>query len=78
MSEYNQSALEAVVAASAAKVTYGGAGMTITGYMLSSEFAVLAGLVIGLAGFFVNWYYKAKEDRRQEREHLMRWGGTDE
>ena len=74
MSEYSDTAAGAASAAFASKVTYGGAGMSITGYFLSSEFAVLAGLVIGLAGLIVNFYYKRKEDTRQEREHNARMG----
>ena len=51
--------------------------MFITGWILSSEFAVLFGLLLGLAGFLVNWYYRAKEDRRQERAHQMKFGGNE-
>ena len=36
------------------------AGMTVGGWMLSSEFAVLFGMLIGLAGLGVQWYYKHK------------------
>ena len=69
--------VEAAVAASASKATYTGSGMFITGWILSSEFAVLFGLLLGLAGFLVNWYYRAKEDRRQERAHQMKFGGNE-
>lgn len=61
--------IDAAIAASASKATYTGAGMSVTGWLLSNEFAVLFGLILGLAGFLLNWYYKAKDDRRREREH---------
>lgn len=64
--------VEAALAASASKATYTGAGMSITGWLLSNEFAVLFGLLLGLAGFLLNWYYKHKDDRRREREHAAR------
>lgn len=31
---------------------------------MSNEFAVVSGIVLGLAGLAVNWYYKLKADRR--------------
>ena len=77
--------LEATASAVASKATYTGAGMTIGGYFLSSEFAVLVGMVMGVAGFLVNWYYKHKltmadirlkeEQAAREREaHAVRMG----
>ncbi|MEN6304212.1 MAG: holin, partial [Armatimonadia bacterium] len=61
--------IDATIAAASSKATYTGAGMTIGGWFMSSEFAVLMGIVIGVAGFFVNWYYRHKEDKRQQLEH---------
>lgn len=52
------SAVSAAVAAGASKVTYTGASVTIGGWLLSSEFAVLFGMMLALGGFIVNWYYK--------------------
>lgn len=63
---------EAIAAAVASKSTYAGAGSMILGWMFSSEAAVLLGMVIGLAGLAVNWYYKAKTDQREQREHEAR------
>lgn len=62
-------AVDASIASAASKTTYAGAGMTVGGWFLSSEFAVLAGIVLGIAGFLVNWYYKHKQDRREAVEH---------
>lgn len=53
----------------ASKSTYTGAGLTVTGWLLSSEAAVLVGMVLGAAGLVVNIIFKVREDRRQERLH---------
>lgn len=60
------------IAAAASKVTYTGAGTVGLGWLFSNEAAVVAGFLIGLAGLLVNWYYKAKADRRLTREHEAR------
>lgn len=78
-------AVDATISAVGSKATYTGAGMTIGGWFLSSEFAVLMGMLIGVAGFLVNWYYKHKltmaeirlkeEQAAREREaHAARMG----
>ena len=78
-------AIETTLAATGSKATYTGAGMTIGGWFLSSEFAVLMGMLIGMAGFLVNWFYKHKltvaeirlkeEQAAREREaHAARMG----
>jgi ABC-type transport system involved in cytochrome bd biosynthesis fused ATPase/permease subunit len=70
--EATQAAVDATIATAASKATYTGAGMTIGGWVLSSEFAVLVGLILGVAGFIVNWYYRHKQDRREQVEHERR------
>lgn len=70
--EAAQAAADAAIATTATKVTYTGAGMTISGWFFSSEFAVLMGVIIGVAGFIVNWYYRHKQDRREQVEHERR------
>jgi lysozyme len=77
MTQTTTHALDATVSATASKATYGGAGMTIGGWFLSSEFAVLVGMLAGVCGLLVNWYYKAKEDRRLQAEHDRRMSMTD-
>jgi hypothetical protein len=85
MSEHTTHAIEATLAATGSKATYTGAGMTIGGWFLSSEFAVLMGMLMGVAGLLVNWYYKHKltmaqirlqeEQAAREREaHAARMG----
>ncbi len=52
--------VDAALAAAGSKATYTGSGMVLSGWLFSSEFAVLIGIVIGIAGFLVNWYYRHK------------------
>lgn len=68
----NDQVTDATIAAVGSKATYTGAGMTISGWFFSSEFAVLVGMLIGIGGFAVNWYYKHKQDRRDAAEHEAR------
>jgi len=67
-------AVEGALAALGSKVTYGGAGASVAGWLLSSQFAVLSGLILGLAGFFLNWYYRHKADKRAQAEHYAKMG----
>lgn len=60
------------MAAAGSKATYTGAGTSVMGWVLSSEFGVLFGVFLGLGGLAINWYYKYKEDKRQQQEHDRR------
>lgn len=75
MSTEHHATLDATLAAAGSKATYGGASTSVVSWLLSSEFGMLAGLAIGLAGLFVNWHYRHKEDRRQQAEHEKRMRG---
>ena len=55
-----QQAIDTALAAAGSKATYTGSGMVLSGWFFSSEFAVLVGILIGVAGFLVNWYYRHK------------------
>lgn len=65
-------ALDSTIAAGASKTTYAGAGISVGGWLVSSEAAVLVGMAIGVAGLIVNWYYRARDDRRAQAEHEAR------
>lgn len=54
------------------RVTGTGAGLTVLGWVTSAQFVSLAGLALALAGVLVNWYYRAKANRRNELEHALR------
>ncbi len=64
--------VDATVAALGSKATQAGAGTTVVGWWLSSEFSVVCGIVIGLVGLAVNIYFKVREDRRLQAEHEER------
>ena len=75
MNEVNAQAVDAALSAAGSKATYAGASMTIGGWLLSSEFAVLLGMAVGIGGFIVNWYYRHKltcEEIRLKRESAER------
>lgn len=69
MSTTHDATFEATVAAAASKVTYTGAGASVLGWLMSSQAGILIGIVLGVGGFLVNWYYKHKEDKRRQAEH---------
>ena len=74
METNNQLAIEATMAAVGSKATYGGASATVASWFLSSEFGMLMGIFIGVAGLVTNFYFKNKEDKRQQVEHEKRMG----
>jgi len=63
---------DATMATIGSKATYTGATSSIIGWLMSSEFGVLAGIMIGIAGLLVNWYYRHRQDKRDEEEHRKR------
>ena len=49
-----------------------GAWTTLWISAIAIAFGVVIGLLIALAGFLVNWYYRAAQDRRDQIEHEAR------
>lgn len=49
-----------------------GAGMGVFGWLLSSQFIGLAGLVVALVGVLISWHYKREANRRHIAEHALR------
>lgn len=73
MSETLQAAATAAsVASAASKATYSGSLAMLGGWLVSSEAAVVGGLLLGVAGFVVNWIYRHREGQLRLREHEMR------
>jgi hypothetical protein len=70
--EMTTQAIEATLASVGSKATYTGAGVTISGGVMLSEVAVIVGMVIGVLGLLINWFYRAKEDQRAAAEHDQR------
>lgn len=63
---------QAALAALGSKAAYGGGGTAVVSGLASSEIGVICGIAVGVAGLLVNWYYKAKQDRREQIEHEKR------
>jgi hypothetical protein len=53
-------------------VTYTGAGGAVFFGFAAEFWGVVFGLVIGLAGLLVNWYYKHKAHKLLEKEYAQR------
>ena len=49
-----------------------GAGLGVLGWLLSSQFIGLAGLVVALIGVLISWHYKREANRRHVAEHALR------
>ena len=49
-----------------------GAGLGVFGWLLSSQFIGLAGLVVALIGVLISWHYKRESNRRHVAEHVLR------
>lgn len=49
-----------------------GAGLGVFGWLLSSQFIELAGLVVALIGVLIGWHYKREANRRHVAEHVLR------
>lgn len=61
-----ESTVNATLAAVGSKTTWAGASTAVVSFFTSSEFGVLIGAAIGITGLFINWYYRKKQDRREE------------
>jgi hypothetical protein len=64
--------IEAGAAWVATKAMFSGAATAVLGAFASSKFVGLAGVSIGFLGLLVNWYFKARADAREQREHEAR------
>lgn len=72
MTPDNQATFEAAMATAGSKATYTGASTSAVAWILSSEFGILFGVLLGLGGFIVNLYFKHKQDKREQAEHDKR------
>ena len=61
-----EATVDATLAAVASKTTWAGSLTAVLGFLTSSGFGVLVGAVIGTAGLLIQWYYRRKQDRREE------------
>lgn len=75
--------IEPVLAATGTKATYGGTATIFGGWWFSNEFAILVGMIVGVLGLAVQWYYRRKitlaeikmreaQNEREQQEHDLR------
>lgn len=74
MNQEHSATLDATLAAAGSKATTAGATTTVVSWFLSSEFGFLVGVVVAVGGFLINWYYRHKQDQREQAEHDRRMG----
>jgi hypothetical protein len=68
----NPDSIDAALATIGHKTAQGGVGITFVGWALSSEGTAVIGILMGLVGLSIQWYYRRKQDRREEAEHEAR------
>lgn len=66
MNELKHHAIEQATAATASKLTYTGGATSMAGWLISSEIIAVGGFVLAVIGFAVNFYFKVRDDRRQQ------------
>jgi len=45
--------------------------MAAFGYMTWQGFTSVVGIVLGVCTFIISWYYKAREDKREQEKHKL-------
>ena len=63
---------EATIAAVAQKFTVAGGSTAVLGGLTANEIAAFTGALVAVLGLLVQWYYKRKDDRRQDELHRAR------
>jgi hypothetical protein len=72
MDDTTKDLIEAGAAWVATKAMISGAVTAVVGAFASSQFVGVAGVSIGFVGLLINWYFKARTDAREQREHEAR------
>lgn len=52
---------ELIISAAASKSTWAGVLSMFFGWLVSSNAAIVVGMLVGVAGLLVNWYYKRED-----------------
>jgi len=53
--------MKLITSAAASKSTYMGVLSMFFGWLVSSNAAIVVGMLVGVAGLLVNWYYKRED-----------------
>lgn len=54
---------ELIISAAASKSTWAGVCSMFVGWLVSSNAAIVVGMLVGVAGLLINWHYK-REDHK--------------
>lgn len=54
---------ELIISAAASKSTYAGVVSMFLGWLVSNNAAIVVGMLVGVCGLLINWYYK-REDHK--------------
>jgi hypothetical protein len=71
----NPDSIDATLATIGHKTAQSGVGLTFVGWALSSEGTAAIGILMGLIGLSIQWYYRRKQDKREQEEHDARMKG---
>ena len=72
MDASQQTAVDATLATIGWNTTKGGAATTGVSALFSSEVGVAIGILIGVIGLAVQWWYRRKQDKREQAEHELK------
>lgn len=62
----------------ASVVSYAGAGTAVVGGLTLNEWGVIAGMLIGIAGLVLGWWYKRKHYRLAAKIAAVKYGVTED
>ena len=66
MNPTHSTAMELAASGAANKATWTGSAVTMFSGITSSDFGMWAGIVIGVTGLVISWYFKHRADVRYE------------
>jgi hypothetical protein len=72
MNDQSAPTFDAVLAALGWKTTQAGAVTTLFAWVLSSQGTALVGMLMGATGLVIQFYYRRRQDRRDQEEHDAR------
>lgn len=72
VSDLSSLAADQSVAAIANKTTVAGGGMALYGGLTANEIAAFGGLAVAIVSVIIQWFYKAKANRRATELHNAR------
>jgi hypothetical protein len=64
--------IDAVGVAAGKVGAYGGGASAFVFGLTANEFAALGGIVVGVLGLLVQWYFNRRRDRREHEEFIAR------